>query len=172
VVPGDTLQEIAKAFHVSIEDLRRWNEVDPAARLQEGMTLQVFVPGDVDLSKVVVLREKEVSVLPVGSEGFFAHWEAQKGRKRIVLAAGVGDTLQSIGARYGLSAASMERINRRGRNDPLKKGDRVVVYMPLGKSPKGEVLPAETSAPTPLEPLGDAPAPEALPPFPVDALDD
>ena len=33
---GDTLREIAGALHVSVDDLDRWNDIDPAARLQEG----------------------------------------------------------------------------------------------------------------------------------------
>jgi len=44
VVTGDTLPDIATHLHVTTDDLRRWNDLDPAARLQDGMTLQVFVP--------------------------------------------------------------------------------------------------------------------------------
>jgi membrane-bound lytic murein transglycosylase D len=41
---GDTLREIATALRVGVDDLDRWNDVDPGARLEEGMTLQAFVP--------------------------------------------------------------------------------------------------------------------------------
>ncbi|HNP73824.1 MAG TPA: FAD-linked oxidase C-terminal domain-containing protein, partial [Kouleothrix sp.] len=33
VMVGDTLDGIATAMHVTVDDLRRWNEIDPAARL-------------------------------------------------------------------------------------------------------------------------------------------
>jgi len=130
VLPGDTLRDIAVAFHVTVDELRRWNDVDPAARLQEGMTLQVFAPQDAELGKAVTLSESEVNVLPVGSDEFFAYWEGLKHRKRLVVTAKVGDTLESIGRRYGMPVASMERINRRGRRDTLTEGDTVVVYVP------------------------------------------
>ena len=76
---GDTLKEIAGALHVGADDLDRWNDIDPAARLQEGMTLQAFVAPDADLSRVVVVPEGDVRVLPVGSDEFFAALEHDRG---------------------------------------------------------------------------------------------
>src|SRR5262249_3435592 len=82
VVAGDTLPQIAGVFHVAEDDIRRWNDLDPAARLQEGMTIQLFVPNDADLSSAVFLTEPEVRVVAVGSEDFFAYHEGLKGKKR------------------------------------------------------------------------------------------
>src|SRR5690606_30444533 len=41
---GDTLEAVAAALGVSGEELGLWNELDPTAKLQAGMTLQAFVP--------------------------------------------------------------------------------------------------------------------------------
>lgn len=130
VLAGDTLKDVAAAFHVSVDDLRRWNDVDPSARLHEGMTLQVFAPEGTDLTKLSAVSEQDVRVLAAGSEEFFSYWEGQKGRKRLVVTAKAGDTLESIGRRYGVQLTSMERINRRGRGQALAEGDEVVVYVP------------------------------------------
>jgi membrane-bound lytic murein transglycosylase D len=88
---GDTLKEIASALHVSPDDLDRWNDLDPSARLQEGMTLQAFVRAAADLSRALVLAESDVVVLPVGSDEFFAALEREKGFRRMTVTAKGGD---------------------------------------------------------------------------------
>lgn len=167
VTPGDSLRDVSAAFGVSVDDIRRWNALDPQGRLHEGMTLQLFVAPDADLSKVVSLSEADVRPLVVGSEEFFTHFEGLKGRRRIVLAAKVGDTLESIGKRYGLSVASMERINRRGRGETLKEGDRVVVY--ASTDPAKDASNAKSAPPVELERTSGIPGvtgPEPLGPLP------
>jgi membrane-bound lytic murein transglycosylase D len=166
VLVGDTLREIADTFHVSIDEVRRWNDLDPSARLQEGMTIQLFVPNDADLSRTLVLGENDVRVLPVGSDEFFAYWESLKGRKRIALTAKDGDTLAAIGNRYGMSPGMMERINHRSRGEKLAGGDAVVVYAPEGRMGSGSAPIVDPNAPQPNGPLPDAPDPDALPGLP------
>jgi membrane-bound lytic murein transglycosylase D len=130
VLAGDTLKEIASAMNVPVDDLRRWNELDASACLHEGMTLQAFLPPGTDLSHLVVLHEGDVRVLAVGSDEFFAFLERDKGFKRLTVVAKAGDTIEAIGKRFGVSARTMERINRRGRADALCAGATVVVYVP------------------------------------------
>ena len=169
VVAGDTLRDVADTFKVTIDEVRRWNEVDPAGRLQEGMTLQLFVPETADLSRTVTMREEDVRTIVVGSDDFFTYWE-QKGRKRLTVAVKAGDTLESIGRRHGLSAASMERINRRGRGEALKEGDTVVVYTggsahpsPSGGAPAPSITAAAPADAELVDPSPSPPIPEALP---------
>ena len=47
------------------------------------MTLQAFVPDDLDLSHVVVVPESDVHVLAVGSDEFFASLEKDRGFQRV-----------------------------------------------------------------------------------------
>jgi membrane-bound lytic murein transglycosylase D len=163
VLAGDTLREIASAMHVSVDELCRWNDVDASARLQEGMTLQSFVAADADLSRIVVVPETEVRVLAVGSDEFFASLEQQgKGFRRVTVAAKAGDTIESIGKRFDVSARAMERTNRRGRTDVLKAGETVVVYAPSYVTPAPNA-PTASNAPTPNGPLPAPPDPDLLP---------
>lgn len=166
VLVGDTLDAVAAALHVTVDDLRRWNELDPAARLQDGMTIQAFVPNDVDLSKVILLGENDVRVLSVGSEEFFAFWEGTKGKKRVVVTARKGETVEAVGKRFGVSGGLMEKINRRGRGDVLGEGETVVVYVngtasvPANGASVGAPT---TNEPEPLGALPPAPLPDQLP---------
>ena len=165
VQSGDTLREIASALHVPADDLDRWNDLDPSARLAEGMTLQAFVASDADLSRVAVLTEGEVHVLPVGSEEFFAALERDRGMHRVVLKAKAGDTIEAMGKQFDVPARTMERINRRARSEPLHEGETVVVYVPnRGSAPAPSTSLATGSgnvAPNGTVPA--APLPELLP---------
>jgi membrane-bound lytic murein transglycosylase D len=165
VLVGDTLREIAVTFHVTIDEVRRWNDLDPVASLQEGMTIQLFVPTDADLKSTVVLGENDVRVLPVGSDEFFAYWESLKGRKRITVTASAGDTLTQLGNRYGMTPGMMERINHRNRGERLAAGDAVVVYVAEARVGNGSGPVVDPTAPQPNGPLPDAPSPDALPPL-------
>jgi membrane-bound lytic murein transglycosylase D len=168
---ADTVKDIATAFKIAPDELRRWNDIDPSARLVEGMTLQLFVPSSVDLSQMVVLRESDVHTIVAGTEEFFRHWE-DKGRRRTVVNAKPGETIEQIGRRYGVSPALMERINRRGRSEALAEGTQVVVWSPGPQPPISGDAPqtaALAKAPVVSEhtpPLANAPAPSLLPALP------
>jgi membrane-bound lytic murein transglycosylase D len=175
VLVGDGLKELADALHVTIDELRKWNDIDPSARLQEGMMLQAFVADGADLSKIAVLAENDVRILTTGSDELFAYYE--KTRHRFVITARAGETVDAIGKRFGVSGALMERINRRSRSDVLRDGETVVVY--VASTQNASTAPASTSAnlgvptpsgacvlppPSPLGPLPRAPRPDLLPP--------
>lgn len=106
-------------------------------------------------------------------DGFFRHWD-EKGRRRVVVTAKAGDTLESIGKQHGVTTNLMERINRRGRSEPLSPGDRVVVWAPgngVATNPNVQAAlshPSAASMPEPslTPPLGAPPSPELLPPLP------
>jgi len=166
VLQGDTLAEIASAFGVAASDVALWNALDGGANLQQGMTIQVFVPKDADLSRVRFLAEHEARVLVAGSEEFFEFFEAQNGRKRIAITAKKGDTLASIGRRYGMSTTMMERINRLPASSPIREGDTIVVY--AKGEPDVRAVAASPGAATELSAIL-APRPDVLPPIPSGA---
>ena len=170
---GDTVRDVCATFKVSQDELRRWNDIDPSARLVEGMSLQVFAPIDADLSRAVVLGESDVRTLVAGTDDFFHHWD-DKGRRRIVVTAKAGDTLDSIGKRNGVTTRLMERINRRGNSEVLAEGDRVVVWAPgpgaatspSAQASNGPLRPSGVIEAQPTTPLTTPPAPDLLPPLP------
>ena len=185
VIAGDQLADIATKFAVTVDDLRRWNEIEPAARLIEGMTLQMFLAQGVDASSsAVLLHERDVTIVHAGSDEFFSRFE-DKGRKRIVVTTQKPETMEAVGRRYGVSPSLMERINRRPRSDVLKENESVVVYLPstapAARPPSPQTAQAKSAPPVPqasldrnepiaepMQPLSEitAPAPELLPPLP------
>jgi peptidoglycan lytic transglycosylase D len=157
---GDTLEALATVFGVRSEELVLWNSLEEQARLQSDMVLTVFVPRGAELDGVRFARERNAGKrLEAGSPTFLAHFEAEQGRQRLQIAAREGDTLQSIGRRYGLSAGMMERINHRARNERLDEGAPVVVYAKYGPAMAEQMF---SRAPDPLPPI-DPPHPTALP---------
>lgn len=150
-VRGDeSLSDLSRAFGVTVSELVRWNGLDEDARLQADMTLQVYVPQEVDLSRVRYIEPQQTQLLVTGSPEFIEFFEGQKGRNRVVVAAKPGDTLSKIGARYGMSVSMMERINRFSRDKALKPGEPVVVYTKR-KVSKTELPPQAQAALPPLE---------------------
>jgi membrane-bound lytic murein transglycosylase D len=161
VLGGDTLDQVARQLGVAASELSTWNALDGSARLQHGMVLQAYAATSFDLSKVRYYEPSQVRVLIAGSDEFFEHFEGLNDRKRIVVTARDGDTLSTVGKRYGMSTGMMERINRFSRNKKLTAGDRVVVYTKRAMAQDGSVV----ELPRELPPV-QAPRPEALPALP------
>jgi membrane-bound lytic murein transglycosylase D len=144
VAAGDSLDSVAAAFGVTRADLLAWNALDPDARLQDGMVLQVFAKKSVELKRLRHLKESEVKVLVAGTPAFFDHFEGLNGKRRLLVTVKKGDTLASIGRRYDMSIGWMERINRRSRSDGLEVGETVVVYADRARYPQ-KALPPSTN---------------------------
>lgn len=140
VVSGDTAAGVATAFRVTPQELADWNTLDVRARLEPGMSLQVFVGKDADLSKVLHVPEAHAKILVAGTPEFFDHFEGRNGKKRLAIAARDGDSLSTIGKRYGMTVGQMERVNRRGRSDQLTAGERIIVYTERAKVVTGDTL--------------------------------
>lgn len=136
---GEAIEEIAEFFDLSADALLAWNQLDPGAPLPTGLYIQLFLPLDRSLEDAILLSEDEVTILELGSDDFFAYHEAQRGRVRFVHRAEEGETLSSIGERYGLSVGSLARINRFPRSRRLKPGDAVIVYAETELAPQAIV---------------------------------
>ncbi len=165
---GDSLDRVASEFGVTRAELLAWNALDDSARLQSGLTLQVYVPKSAQLDHVRYVAEADARVLVAGEPEFYEYHEGLKGKKRMLVAVRKGDTLRSIGNRYGMSIGWMERVNRRSRSSDLTPGEKVVVYTERHVPEPGG---ARAKAGTELSPLPavEAPAPNALPPLPKGA---
>lgn len=165
LMPGDTLSGIAKAARTTVDELARWNAIDPAAKLPEGLFLQLFIDEKGLEERMTVLHEGDVRLVRAGSDEFFNLAESNRGRRRKMVVAKAGETIESIGKRYGLSASAMERINRRAGGDLLEEGTPIVVYLAsrAGESsaPGGPPASDSDANPGPSEPENNrAPAEE------------
>lgn len=133
---GDTLAEIAQVFDVSPENIVEWNNIDPDAKLQPKLILQLFVREGFDRVNVMVLDPDKVRVVTLGSEEFLELEAARRGKTRLFYSARAGDTLAKIAKRYGLSPGDLARINRLSAVSELGEGQKIVVYSPTPELPK------------------------------------
>ncbi|MCA9576805.1 MAG: transglycosylase SLT domain-containing protein [Myxococcales bacterium] len=125
---GESIEAVAAFFGVGVDDVRRWNALDPAARLVSDMVLQLFVEPSRDLSQAVVLSPDDVRVLVVGTEEFYEYHETQAGRVRLRYEVQPGDTLRSLADRFGQRTGDLARINRFSRRSTLVPGQEVIIY--------------------------------------------
>lgn len=133
---GDTLDDIAAAFDVSPQDIVEWNNIDPDAKLQPKLILQLFVPEGFDRANVMLLDPDKLRIVTLGSEEFLELEAARRGKTRLFYSARSGDTLAKIAKRYGLSPGDLARVNRLSATSELGEGQRVVVYSPTPELPK------------------------------------
>ena len=148
---GDTLADIAQVFDVTPDNIVEWNNIDPDAKLQPKLILQLFVREGLDRENVMLLDPDKVRVVTLGSEEFLALEAARRGKTRLFYSARAGDTLAKIAKRYGLSPGDLARINRLSAVSELGEGQKVVVYSPT------PVLPKEITAKTTGNPPGRRP---------------
>ncbi len=133
---GDTLADIATAFDVPMDNIVEWNHIDPEAKLQPKLILQLFVREGFDRAGVVLLDADKVRVVTLGSEEFLELEAARRGKTRLFYSARAGDTLTKIAKRYGLAPGDLARVNRLSATSDLGEGQRIVVYSPTPELPK------------------------------------
>jgi len=133
---GDSLDEIAETFAVVPDDIIEWNNLDPSAKLQPRLILQIYVRKDFDPAGVLLLDSGRVRVVTLGSEEFLELETARRGKKRVFYTCKAGDNLAKVGRRYGLTAGDLARINRFSYNSELRDGQKIVVYSPTGDAPR------------------------------------
>jgi membrane-bound lytic murein transglycosylase D len=143
---GDTLADIAAVFDIKPDDIVDWNNIDPAAKLQPKLILQLFVAEGFDRRGVMLLDPDKVRVVTLGSEEFLELETARRGKTRLFYAARAGDTLAKIAKRYGLAPGDLARVNRLSATSELSEGQRIVVYSPTPELPK-EITAKVTGAP-------------------------
>jgi membrane-bound lytic murein transglycosylase D len=137
VVEGDTIEEIAAAAEITPAEILAWNNLDPIARLQPKMILQLYVRPDLDQARIALVEPAAVRAVEVGSEQFHALEVAGRGKTRLVYDCHAGDTLPKIARRFGLGAPDLARINRISASSDLSAGQHIVVYAPAGNRPGG-----------------------------------
>lgn len=146
-VLGDTLDDVAEACGVAAGDLRRWNHLDARAALQEGMTLQVFLPASARTHDVLLVNAAQLEPIQVASSTFHSHFVGQLGRERLEVTTLAGDTWTSLANRHGMSVGMLERINHRSRKSKLAPGEKVVVYARKAAPPAHAPTPRPTAPP-------------------------
>ena len=130
VVAGDSLWRIADAFGVTVVELSAWNGLNASAKLHPRMVLVTWVDKKFSPAskKIAILDEARLELVKAGSTKHIVSAEKRMGRKRLMLTAKAGDTLEKLGKRYGLTARDLARINRIAFNAKLAVGQKIIVY--------------------------------------------
>ena len=140
VIPGDSIWAIARFFKVKEADLLQWNALDPEATLATKMVLDLWIDPSFDTSHVALVDAARVRVVTTGSEEFFELVETLRGRKRIFHVVKEGETWERLAKRYGLTIADLERINRTGRQNELRPGQKLTIYQPMSAGERAAAL--------------------------------
>ena len=117
-----------------------WNDLDPLAYLQKGMTIRLFLPADFDRSTAVLKTSNEVNALTFGSPDYLV-WKKKhdktsknKGLKKKAYRVKKGDTIGKIARKNGVSINDIKRWNGLGKSSRIKPGYRLIIY--VGKKKK------------------------------------
>jgi hypothetical protein len=130
------LTRIARVFGVDRGALAAWNGLDPEAKLQARMVLQIWVekrfkPADRALA---LLDPDRVQLVEAGSVDHIQVAEKKLGRERITYTAQKRESYEQIGKKYGLSARDVARINRKPYDTVLAPGETCVIYQVVDRN--------------------------------------
>ena len=141
--------EAARMVNMPVDQLRSANGIPPNMLVKAGSTLLVHRKGELDND--VTERVADNAQLAFAPEIVL---------RRIMVTARKGDTLASLAARHGVSAANMATWNKIGQNIHLKAGQSFAVLVPTSQSQRlsAKAAPRKKPAPTPTT---RRPAPKA-----------
>ncbi len=122
VQDGDNLWAIAQRFNVTVDDLRRWNELPRRKRgLQIGTVIQVW-PGNAPATQV---QERSGTVVAATQ----APAKPQGGRTTVHTLSS-GETLWSVAQRYGVTVEDIKRWNNIQDHRNIPAGKQLTVAAP------------------------------------------
>lgn len=136
------LSRIAAFFDVSPGHLAMWNGLDPAAAVQRGMVLKVFVPPDFDKSSAVLVEQSQAVEVAAGSAAAehaleYARKERTPTVKRVTHTVRSGDNLWKIARKYGVTVAALRAENGMA-SAALSVGQSLSVPTLATPKPKGK----------------------------------
>jgi membrane-bound lytic murein transglycosylase D len=156
VTRATTPRGLTETFGATWTQLVAWNDLDPQARLQSGQVLQIVVPADFSAvgARATVFERDEVEYVLRGSKEHIEASLRRRGLVRRAYNARRGEKLSKIGKKFDLSVGSLARINGFSRTYTPVRGERIIVYVPKGKT-RGTVK-APPPKPTTITPEAEA----------------
>lgn len=131
------VEEAAQQVGMAAAELRSVNHIPKGMLLKSGSTLLVHRKGELDNDVPEFTAENgQLSLAP------------EVVLRRISITARKGDTLASLGARHGVSAANLASWNKLSAKASLKPGQRVVMLVP-SVAPRGPSVQAKRSKASP-----------------------
>ncbi|MFT6397822.1 MAG: membrane-bound lytic murein transglycosylase D [Bradymonadia bacterium] len=127
---GDDLATISHHFDVPVEHLAAWNDLDVRGALVSGLTLQVFVDPERDLSDTIHWAVDQAIAVHLNSPEHAALMEVQEeeseSRQRAYTVRS-GDTVMAIAARFGVRSRDIVRWNNLSDSAMIIVGQELVV---------------------------------------------
>jgi len=126
-----TLSALARAFRVGMQQIIAWNDLDPRARLQSNLILQLVVATEFDPEAhgIQVYEQDQVEYVHRGSREHIEAALRRRGLARRAYRVRSGDTLKQIGKQFELGIGDLARINGFARSHALEPKELVVVYV-------------------------------------------
>jgi N-acetylmuramoyl-L-alanine amidase len=120
VKPGESLEKIAKKHGVTVEDLKRWNNLKS----------NVIRAGE-----VLIIKDKEEAKRQAKKE---AKKEVKKEEEPKIHIVKRGETLKDIAKKYGVSVEELKAWNNLTTNKP-KPGTKLILQPPTEKAEKSNI---------------------------------
>lgn len=118
---GDTMWDIAKAFGISTDELRRLNYLGANAHLKIGQKLKL--PSYVDSGS----ESQTAPVSTPKAEKPKSSTSAKKSSNPKVYVVRSGDTISEIAKRFGTSTSKIRKMNKMGKSSRIFVGQQLVV---------------------------------------------
>lgn len=119
VLPGDSLEKIARNHGVTVKDLKAWNQLTAANHIESGKKLALSPNTP---TKKVAVREKAPSPRVAKETTRRAEKETKKRAKVISYKVKPGDNIWTIGKKHNISQEQMKQLSQLNRGH-LKPGD-------------------------------------------------
>jgi membrane-bound lytic murein transglycosylase D len=119
VKKGETVAQVAQAYSVSSDDLRRWNGLSRTASLKPGQTLKVTAPSAKMSTAGLQEQTASASAKPAPVPTPARRYTVKH-----------GDTLAAIARTHGVTMADLRRWNGLSRTASLKPGQELRIVAP------------------------------------------
>ena len=128
--PGDTPEILGAGFGINPADIVVWNTLDPRAKLQPGMVVQLFLPEDREMTTLALANQQQVVAVAPGSSAAKRVTRKKTTSKARYHQVKSGESLWLIANKYKVSVDDLKKWNRKtvGRKNVLQPGMKLVVY--------------------------------------------
>lgn len=130
VKKGETLSSIAKKYHVSVSDLRSWNNIkSKRSIIRAGQNLVLFVVKK-KKTKITNNQTKITNLDSLNKVTIATSIDSLSVKKPLIHIVKQGDTLYSIAKLYNVSIDQLCKSNNISTNYPIKVGQKLIIIKP------------------------------------------
>jgi membrane-bound lytic murein transglycosylase D len=133
---GETLSQIATRYEISLSELKRINEIRNVHKIREGNIILIPVK-DAGAVASTEPSYREKPALP--DKITMKRYTPPDGYEKIIYTVKRNDTLSEIADRHHVGLSKLRRWNDLRYSSMIKPGQKLVIYMPSGKSDEGGI---------------------------------